>query len=213
MADARLTAGAIGLLAAIVVGCGPAPVAPPPPPPPAPPAGADLRGGPFAEVRSDRFGVVFALPDGRAWEVDDRKDPWLTARHAASESLLLVRTWREDENATRETCEKRARLWRDLPKREGADVFLRKHADVPRGYDTRLELGVVPAPAGAPVGGFALAFGASVKRCFAFVYSTKAVGPEAERLLADRLASMTEALETLATQSGLAPTIPRAPGR
>jgi hypothetical protein len=201
-------------LAAALVGCGPAPApAPPPAPPAAPVQGADLRGGPFAEIRSDRFGLSFALPDGRAWQVDDRQEHWLTARHAASGSLLVVRTWREDENATRDRCEQKARLWRDLPKREGADVFARKRVDVPRGFDTRVELGVVPAAAGAPVGGFAMAFGGSAKRCFAFVYTTSAAGPGAETLLADRLAAMTESLETVAQRSALAPEIPRAPAR
>ena len=205
---------ALGLAAAGAIGCGAAAVdAPPRAAPPQPLAGADLRGGPFADLRSERFGVGFALPDGRAWQVDDQRAHWLTASHAASESQLLVRTWREDENATHERCEAKARLWRDLPKREGADVFARRRVDVPRGFDTRLELGVVPAPAGAPAGGFALAFGGSAKRCFAFVYTTRAAGAGAERLLAERLAAMTESLETVAQRSALTLEIPRAPGR
>lgn len=203
-------AATLGL--ALALGCGPAaigtPLLPAAPPSP-PPAGADLRGGPFADVRSERFGLAFALPDGRAWEVDDRKDRWLTARHAPSASTLLVRTWREDENAGRERCEAKARSWRDLPRREGADVFAHRRLDVPRGYDTRLDLGVVPAAAGAPAGGFAMAFGGWAKRCFAFVYTTSAAGPDAERLLADRLAAITETLESATLQSGLAPTIKR----
>lgn len=202
-------AAALGLTLAL--GCGPAAVGTPLPAAPVSPApaAADLREGPFVGVRSERFGLAFALPDGRAWEVDDRKDRWLTARHARSASTLLVRTWREDENATRERCEAKARSWRDLPRREKADVFARRRLDVPRGYDTRLDLGVVPARAGAPVAGFAMAFGGWAKRCFALVYITSAAGPEAERLLADRLEAITETLESVTLQSGLTPTIKR----
>lgn len=206
---------AVALVAAGALACGPPPAPPAPPaPPPAPAAaGADLRGGAFGEVRSDRFGVVFSLPDARGWQVDDRSTPWLVARHDASDSTLLVRTWREDENATRERCEAKARLWRDLPRREGASVFERRRVDVPRGFDTRVDLGVVPSRAGAPVGGFALAFGGWARRCFAFVYTTSAGGAEAGRVLADRLAAMSEALDSVMLQSALSPAIPRQPGR
>ena len=200
-------------------------MAPPPPPAPAPaPAApaqpADLGGGELGAYTSRRFDLKLPLPDGRGWRVKDGPAPWLVATHAASSTALLVRTWRDDGRANRGSCEARARLWRDLPRREDAASIERRALDVPAGFDTVVEIGVSdpprrasgqPAGAGnAPIAGFAVAFGGWARRCFAFVATTQATGPGAARLVAARLAAVVEvSLAGLTLESELAPAVPR----
>ncbi len=145
---------------------------------------------------------------------DGARDPWLTATHAAASTTLLVRTWREDGRASRGACEARARLWRDLPRREDAASVERRPIDVPSGFDTVAEIGVAePEPGaalGAPVGGFVMAFGGWARRCFAFVAATQAAGPGAARLVAARLAAIAEvSLAGVVMESDLSPVMPR----
>lgn len=217
-----MTRRALALTALVAAtACGaPAPaerVAPPPrtaPPTVSPPA--DLS-GPAAELRSARFDLRLPLPDAAGFSVDDAGSPWLTATHAAAATTLLVRVWRADDNrASRASCEAQARLWRDLPGGEGAPVLERRRIDVPAGFDTEVAIGVeAPAKAapGAPVGGFAVAFGGWARRCFAFVVTTRAEGPEAARLVAARLAAMVEvSLSGLRLESELVPEMRRRPG-
>jgi hypothetical protein len=177
----------------------PAPPAPPPSPSPSPsppPPPVDLAGGEPGEYRSRRFDLRLPLPDARGWRVEDGGAPWLVATHAASSTALLVRVWRDDARANRGACEARARLWRDLPRREDAASIERRPIDVPAGFDTVVEIGVIEPPRGAaggePIAGFAMAFGGWARRCFAFVATTQAAGPGAARLVAARLAAVVE---------------------
>jgi hypothetical protein len=198
-----------------LLGCEPAqPPAPPPPPAPAPapappPAFATGAAGTF---RSERFALRLPLPDGSAWRIDDHQGPWLTATHAASASTLIVRSWTEDGRATRARCEERARLWRKLPERAGADIMQERAIDAPPGFDTRLLVGVVSGKPGAPISAFALAMGAHAHRCFVWSYTTTAQGLGAEQVVGERLATMVEAsLAKVRMESDLTPRIQREP--
>jgi hypothetical protein len=153
---------------------------------------ASLDGGKWGEFRSARFELRLPLPDGRAWRIDDRSTPWLSATHAATASALLVRRWHEDELMNREKCELRARNFRPLPAREGSDLMETRPVDVPAGFDTRVEVRFVPAAAGQTLKGFAIAFGGWAHNCFAFVFTTSASGPGAEEVIGDRLALVVE---------------------
>jgi hypothetical protein len=187
----------------------PTPAAPPPAPAPEPPAA--FTGSP-GTYKSERFEVRLPLPDGRAWRIDDHRDPWLTATHAASASTLLVRSWTEDGRASRARCEERARLWRKLPDGAGAEILQDRALDAPAGFDTHVLVGLVAGKPGAPIDAFAVAFGAQRHRCFAWAYTTSAAGPGAERVLGERLAAMVEgSLAKAAIDDGLAPRIPREP--
>ena len=161
----------------------------------------DLTTGVWGEYRSARFDLRLPLPDGPSWRVEDSRSPWLEARHAAANTNLLVRTWPEAGTANRAACEARARLWRDLPARERADIVDRRRINVPPGFDTIVEVGVTPespknksarGSSELAIEGFAMAFGGWAHRCFAFVLTTKASGKDAERLVAVRLATMVE---------------------
>jgi hypothetical protein len=187
---------------------------------PAAPAGPpDLTTGSWGEYRSARFDLRLPLPDGPSWRVEDGRSPWLEASHAAANTNLLVRTWPEAGTANRQTCEARARLWRDLPARERADIVDRRRINVPPGFDTIVEVGVTPerpednaARGDLAIEGFAMAFGGWAHRCFAFVLTTKASGKDAERLVAVRLATMVElSLLNVSIERETDPDVPREP--
>ncbi|WP_438023683.1 hypothetical protein [Sorangium sp. So ce233] len=202
-------------LLALLPACAAAPAAPPPPPPRTalpPPPPSTLGDGELGEYRSERFDLRLPLPDARGFRVEDREGPWLVATHAASSTSLLVRTWREDGRASRAACEARARLWRDLPRPDRSLTAVERRIDVPEGFDTVVEIGVADAPPGAPIEGFAVAFGGYGRRCFAFIAETRAAGPSAERLVAERLAAVVElSLGGLRLEREVAPAVPREP--
>lgn len=178
--------------------CG-APAKPSPPPAPTAPAPqASARpaaidpiaaGARFGAYRSARFNLVLPLPDAEAWRIDDRGERWLAATHAASSSALLVRTWREDEVVRRASCEERARLWRKLPERAGSRLLEARALALPPEHDTIAEVRLRPSTKTEPAEGFVLAFGGWAKRCFAFVFVTRA---PSERAVAERLATMVD---------------------
>src|SRR5690606_23748537 len=160
-------------------------------PPPAAPAttSSPFPVGPgepaFRTVRSQRFQLSFPLPDRAGWSLEkERGSSFLVMHHASTGSALVVRRWLEHAPMNRARCEEAARLIRDLPEREGQ--LASEYLDVPPGFDTRVDVGAAEAPAGPE--GWLLVFGASGRRCFAFVYTTAATGPAAEEVVADRLA-------------------------
>lgn len=206
MAHQGLSLACAASLAAL--GCGPA-ANPPPRPAPGPLELArppSLDGGPWGEFRSARFELRLPLPDGRAWRIDDRSTPWLSATHPATSSTVLVRRWHEDELMNREKCERRAREFRALPAREGSELMETRPVPVPAEFDTRVEVRFVPAAARQTLRGFALAFGGWAHGCFAFVFTTSASGPGAEEVIGDRLALVVEgSLTALTVESPLRP--------
>jgi hypothetical protein len=166
-----------------------------------------------------RFGLKLPLPDGKAWKIDDHEGSWLIAKHAASGSELVVKVWREEAVTNRARCEERARFWRKIPERESADIVEKHAVDVPSGFDTVVEVGVI-APAlrgktakvGEDLRGVAMAFGGKGRRCFAWVYSTSAGGQGAEAVLGERLATMVQgSLSATTTVNELDPQIDRTP--
>jgi len=116
----------------------------------------------------------------------ERKSSFLILEHLASRSRLVVSMWRTNERVNRVRCEELARLRRDLPKR-GADLASASVA-APVGFDTHVHVGLRHADDGALIDGYAVAFGSNRQRCFAFAYTTTALGPDAERLVGERLA-------------------------
>lgn len=173
-----------------------------------------LAAGAWGLFRSRRFDLSLPLPDGKAWRIDDHRESWLVAVHDPTGSTLLVRTWREDEVVGRSRCEERARLGRRLPSRQGAQIVESRRIDVPPDHDTLVEAGIVATGAGAPIDGFVMAFGARARRCFAYVFTTRATGTDAARWMAERLSAMVEgSLSEIALKSDLDPSIPREPVR
>jgi hypothetical protein len=211
-----------GLLALLLVACEPAAVAPVTPSKPVPIVEARpkaLGDGPMGDFVSLRFGLKLPLPEGKSWRIDDHDSNWLVAKHAASASDLVVRVWREETVMNRARCEERARFWRKIPERESADIVEKHPVDVPAGFDTVVEVGVI-APAlvgkkarpGEDLRGVAMAFGGKGRRCFAWIYTTSAGGSGAEAVLGERLATMVQgSLSATTTVNELDPQIDRAP--
>ncbi|MDC3952990.1 hypothetical protein KEG38_04000 [Polyangium jinanense] len=214
MAHARLTVRApFALALALLCGCGSAPSPQTNPPRPLPSAGsaapkpapdAIAAASSFTTFTSARFDLSLPLPDGSAFRVDDRTERWLVARHEATSSVLLVRTWREDEVGSRARCEARARTWRDLPSRDGRRLVSASHIAVPPDHDTLVEVLLGPhSTNGEPTDGFVLAFGGWAKKCFAYVFATRDAN---ERVVMERLAVMVDgSLRRMRFQSELAP--------
>jgi len=155
-----------------------------------PPPAVTGFGAGFGRVFFARHGLSIPLPDPDAWQMRRERSSFLVLDHVATSSVLVVRTWREGDNVSRDDCERQARLLRDLPSREGAEPVTRERIDVPPGFDTVVEVGLRRSSEPAVVRGQLLAFGGWARRCFAYVLTTEAAGPEAEDVVAERLALM-----------------------
>ncbi len=155
--------------------------------------------------RSKRFGLTVALPPEANHRIDDRTTSWLTVE-SDDGSTLLVRHWKSDNRRTPAKCEEEARALRTLPTRERLEVVDERDVDAPPGLGTRAALGVLEGKNGAVFGAI-LAFGGSGRRCFAFVYATRAVPAatsDARATVGQRLAWMAEnSLATLRFESDL----------
>jgi len=139
---------------------------------------------------SPRFSVSVPLPDRPGWrEVSDRSS-FLVLEHPASRSQLVLRVWYENEPANRARCEQAARLIRELPRSRAGAGLDQQIIRAPRDFDTASQVGVGSVGAGGELSGYVVAFGGSGRQCFAFAYTTTALGLGAERTIADRLAIM-----------------------
>ena len=144
----------------------------------------------FGRVYSARFQLSLPLPNPDGWQLSKERSSFAVLNHAASSSTLVVRLWQEDENMSRAKCEERARLRRDFPDRTGEKLVDSLPVAVPPDFDTRIDVGFGQSAPGAVISGYALAFGGNKRSCFAYVYTTEAAGPGAERVVGDRLAVM-----------------------
>lgn len=179
---------AAGLVATSGCASGPAPSAPAAPRSPAP---VELRDADWAQFNSHRFQLSLALPDGKAWRIDDHSTEWLEATHP-SNTLFRARVWSEHELVTPEACEKKVRYWvPDLPKPSGEDIV--DERDLPsfpaKGFTSHLIVGLATPPGAAPptVGGVALAIGASEHKCVVLMFTSLAHGAASAASLASRL--------------------------
>ena len=153
---------------------------------------------------SKRFGMRLSLPGGSAWKIDDTRASWLVAKRADDGSTLVVKLWRDENRMSPAKCEAHARETRALPSRDGVDLLEQRTLDNPPGLGTHVDVGLVPDPSGKGLFGTILAFGGWGRRCFAYVYVTRAEGASADEIVGDRLATMTEAsLRTLEFESDL----------
>ncbi|MEP7050974.1 MAG: hypothetical protein ABJB12_11490 [Pseudomonadota bacterium] len=152
-----------------------------------PPSGAHFPDGAASRVRSTDldFPLELRLPSKSAWQITDGPT-WLVARHEPTSSELAVRTWRAERLVRRSDCAAQARLARlSIPEIKEEAVVDRRALGTPRDFDTELVVGVEPTAHG--ISGYAIAFGASVGRCYAAVFTTRVEGRGAEQELAARL--------------------------
>lgn len=155
-------------------------------------------------------GFSMPLPEDLAWRVEDRKDGWLVAKHAPTKTEIVTRTLATDGLANRARCEAHARDLRKLPDREGAVVIERRRVDLPSGFDTIVEVGIVATVPARPITGYVMAFGGWSKKCFVYALTTSAIGKGAEEAVGDRLALFLErSFLKLRFGSDLTPLVPR----
>ncbi len=135
---------------------------------------------------SQRFFVAFPLPDASEWRVDDKSGRWLAATHLPSKSMLWVRAWREGSVVSHAACEAVARSYRpDLLGRDASALGDRRPLGAPAGFDTEVAFAVTRNK--QAMGAVVAAFGARVRQCLVLIYATRADGPSAQELIADRI--------------------------
>lgn len=118
---------------------------------------------------SQRFGFRLPLPDAGRWiEVADER--WLTLLHRPTQSTLRLRSWRAPQRVTKNECREQVYLWRS-ELRPNSDAIVESALGAPEGYDVgvRIDLFTDPSRARRAV---ALAFGATVRRCYAAAFET-----------------------------------------
>jgi hypothetical protein len=146
------------------------------------PAPAALRDADWGVFGSRRFSLAVAVPMRREWQKSETRN-WLLLRHAASESELLVRTWRTTRSAGASGCESEARTTLPaLPVLDETNAVEDARVEAPPGFDGRL--GVAVEAHGRRIRGYVLLFGADVGRCFAGVFTTHA---DSELEISERL--------------------------
>jgi hypothetical protein len=165
-----------------------------PTPAPAPPPSRATSAEPivvFSEhawetVVSPRFFLAFPIPDAAEWRIDDKSGRWLAAAHLPTKSMLWVRAWREGSVVGHRACEAVARSYRpDLFGRDETVLVDRRPLGVPAGFDT--EVGFTVSRNKGALGAVAAAIGARVRQCLVIVYATRADGPDAEQVVAERI--------------------------
>jgi len=155
-------------------------------PPPAATFDDDDKG--WGKFHSKRFALTIPLPEGRAWRIDDRSTPSLTAKHDATRSVLVLRTFVEPALMNRQRCEERARELGLVPSKT-----MRTVEDLvtvgPEAFDTRVWAALEPgATEDAPIAGHLFAFGAFVHKCLFFHFTSDVASARDESVLSARLA-------------------------
>ncbi len=139
----------------------------------------------WADVQSRRQSLVVRLPVRAAWRVNDDAEPWFLASHPATGSELRLRTWSAPRQVRADECQAQARLWRPSIPPLDDEAVVRRRLRAPGDFAGEVVVGVAPGESGLE--GHALAFGASVGRCYAAVFTTKVSGPGSEEALGRRL--------------------------
>jgi hypothetical protein len=149
----------------------------------------ELHGSSWKSVALKRFSLSVPLPEFAEWSIDDASEHWFVARHAGSRSELRVRAWSAARLITPEQCEAQARAWLPtIPLPAESDAVEVRRLRAPDGYHGRLIAGVRMPEGVAELEGYALAFGATVGRCYTAVFTTRARGSRAEEQVGAALA-------------------------
>jgi len=138
--------------------------------------------------RSARFELSVALPDGRAWKIDDHHERALIARHAPTRSTLTVLTFTDPDLMNRQKCQERA-VTMGLLALHDPRTLEDATTVGPGAFDSRVWIAVEAGPtAGAPITGHAVLVGGSIRKCLFVHYATEVASVNDEPLLTSRLA-------------------------
>jgi hypothetical protein len=133
------------------------------------------------------------LPGAASWAIRDSARSGLIATHAATQSRLSIRAFRDAALGRGASCESQARA-ADASIPGLAEVIERRRLTPAPDFELVLRVAVEPEPSatGPSLRGLALAFGGDGRRCLAVVFSTVSVGNRAEALVAERLGLVVE---------------------
>lgn len=154
---------------------------------------------------SKRFGFRLPLPDAGRWdEVSDER--WLTLVHRPTRSTLRLRSWRAAPRVSKEECREQVYLWR-RELRPAAEPVAEGKLGAPEGFDAAVRIDLFTAPTQGRRA-LALAFGATVRRCYAASFETS-LADVSEAELGARLRVITEGVfdrvEVLGVEAFAAP--------
>lgn len=166
-----------------------------------PPDAPELSESSWGSFHSQRFQLTLPLPEGKAWRIDDHREPELTARHEATSSRIVLSIFREDDLMNRNKCREAAKR-RGLVSEEGLSLVADEVTVGPEAYDTRIWIALgdpavagarhrAPAPsAPAKLMGHVFATGAFLRTCLFFHFATEVprAGAAEEAVLSHRLA-------------------------
>ncbi len=140
----------------------------------------------MARFHSARFSLSLPFPDGPRWRIDDHKTAMLRATHAATESVVELVMWHEEELMNRAKCEERARE-KGFGERAGDEVE-DETAQFPAGWDTRVWIGA-EQDANKTSTGHLFAFASFIRKCLYFHFATKnaSIAVVSDRLALARL--------------------------
>ena len=143
--------------------------------------------GAWGKFHSRRFQLTVPLPEGRAWKIDDHRQPTLVAVHPPTSSRLSILTTQEPALMNRQRCEERARSSGWVPSRPLMTVEDQVHVG-PEAYDSRVWVALDPARADGGIEGHVFLFGAFLRTCLLVHLSTLVTSSRDEEVLASRLA-------------------------
>jgi hypothetical protein len=150
-------------------------------------AGERLTDTDWGTARLDAPPLELQLPELSQWRAGPGRT-WARLEHPASQSTLELWLDRAERLVRPADCAARARITRPgLWQPEPEAVVDEQRLDAPAGFRTELTVGIDAADVAGTVHGFVLGFGASVGRCYAFSFATRADGPTAEIEIARRL--------------------------
>jgi hypothetical protein len=168
------------------------------------PLASGFEGG-LRTIEATGQGLELSLPDAAGWRHDPRQRATWVATHAATGSILLARSWRADEIARPEDCEREMRLWRpDLPVLRSEERLESRQVSLAGGYVASFTTAArATAAPGRPVLGHAQLFGSDGRACVCLAFSTSARGADAARAVGDRLAVVSHLVFERARRIGI----------
>jgi hypothetical protein len=168
-------------------------------------AAPEFADGNWGAFHSQRFQLTVPLPEGKAWRIDDHREPELSARHEGTTSRITLSVFREDDLMNRNKCREAAKR-RGLVSDEGLSLVADEVTVGPEAYDTRIWIALGGAPGAAPHGrgkregdpppapasgklvGHLFATGAFLRTCLFFHFVTEVADAKDEAVLSHRLA-------------------------
>ena len=142
----------------------------------------------WGSYHSKRFALSVPLPARRDWKIDDHAHRELVASHEKTRSSLVLYAFSGTELMNRQRCEAKSRELGLVP--EGELTTVGDEVTVgPEAYDTRVWVALrVGKSEQMPIVGHVMGFGAYIRKCLFFHFTTEVRTAKEESVLSSRLA-------------------------